>query len=274
VRIKILGSGSAGNAMVVEGGRTRLLVDAGLGPRILVERLREAGIEPESLSAVLLTHEHADHIRSAISFSRRWGVPLRGSQGTGEALGVALAESAGFEPLPRGRSCRIGDVDVCGVPVPHDAAEPLAFVLESGGGVLGIATDLGHMTDDLVDGLKACTTIVMESNYDPGLLRAGPYPWNLKERIASPRGHLANVDVARFVARSLGRGCRSLILAHLSETNNHPDVARMTIEPALRAVGGDKVRLVIAERSGSDWVEAGPVRQGSTEGPTQLPLFP
>jgi len=260
--------------MVVEGRGTRLLVDAGLGPRILVERLRAAGVEPESLSAVLLTHEHVDHIKSAVSFSRRWNVPLRGSAGTGEALGAALADSAGFEPLPRGRACRIGDVDVHGVPVPHDAAEPLAFVLESGGGTVGIATDLGHMTDELAEGLRACTTIVMEANYDPGLLRAGPYPWSLKERIASPRGHLANADVAKFVARSLGRECHSLVLAHLSETNNHPDVVRMTIEPGLDAIAGGRVRLFVAERSGSDWVDAGPVRESSVDRPRQLTLFP
>ncbi len=263
MRFRILGSGSSGNATVVEAGGTRILVDAGLGPRILVERLGEAGIEPGSLSGIILTHEHVDHVKGAAAFARRWDVPLAGTRGTRRAGGfLELArELPSFELMRGGTPHVIGDLAVTGLAIPHDAAGPLAFVVRAEGVVLGLATDFGHFTAELGAALAASHALVIESNHDVDMLRRGPYPWDLKRRIAGPRGHVSNSETARFLTERLGRECATVVLAHLSETNNHPEVARMAAEPALAAAGRNDVRLEVATRWGTEWIE---VAAGST----------
>ena len=255
LRFRVLGSGSSGNATLIEAAGTRVLLDAGLGPRELAERLQSAGVDPASVDIVLLSHEHGDHARGAASFSRRWGVPLCGSRGTYAAAGLGAAEIAGYEVLAPGSTRDVGALSVTALPVPHDAAEPVAFLLSSGGSSLGHATDLGHLGPAVVDGFRSCKAILVESNYDPGMLRDGPYPWALKERILSPLGHLSNQDVARFLEKDLGESCETVVLAHLSQQNNHPEVARMAAEAALGRRGGTDVRLEMTGRDGTGWIE-------------------
>jgi phosphoribosyl 1,2-cyclic phosphodiesterase len=233
LRFRVLGSGSTGNATLVEADGTRVLIDAGLGPRELAERLQSAGVDPASLAAVLLSHEHGDHSRGAVSFSRKWGVRLRGTRGTFAAAGFAAADTAGYDAFAAGAEITIGALTIRPIRVPHDGAEPVAFVVSSRDACLGHATDLGHMSRAVVDGFRGCTAILLESNYDPGLLRDGPYPWSLKERILGSVGHLSNGDVARYLGDGLPRSCTTVVLAHLSLTNNHPELARMAAETAL-----------------------------------------
>jgi phosphoribosyl 1,2-cyclic phosphodiesterase len=254
LRFRVLGSGSSGNATLVEVGDTRILLDAGLGPRELVERLGSAGVDPASLASILLSHEHQDHARGAASFSRKWGVRLCGTRGTYAAAGLGAEEIAGYDVLEPGVPRLFGCLGVLGVRVPHDAAAPVAFVVSWGESRLGHATDLGHVPASLVAAFEGCQAILMESNFDPGMLRDGPYPWSLKERILSPVGHLGNGDVARYLGAGLPASCREVVLAHLSEKNNHPEVARMAAERALEAAG-HSARLSLTDRDGTGWMD-------------------
>jgi phosphoribosyl 1,2-cyclic phosphodiesterase len=257
-RFRVLGSGSSGNATLVEGGGTRILIDAGLGPRELAERLQSAGVDPASLDLVLLSHEHGDHARGAASFSRKWGVRLSGTRGTYAAAGLGATEIAGYDVLAGGATREIGALSVAAVPVAHDAAEPIAFVVSCGGRSLGHATDLGHLGRPFTAAFGSCSALLLESNYDPVLLRDGPYPWSLKERILSPLGHLSNGDVGRYLASGLPEACETVVLAHLSRKNNHPDVALMVAETALERSGRDDVRVELTAPDGTSWLDVGP----------------
>jgi phosphoribosyl 1,2-cyclic phosphodiesterase len=272
VRFRVLGSGSSGNTTLVECGGTSILIDAGLGPREMAERLQSEGVDPASLAAIVLSHEHGDHCRGAASFSNKWGVRLLGTRGTYAAGGFGAEDIAGWDVLEPGRPWVCGAISITGVAVPHDAAGPVAFVLAGEGVTMGHATDFGHVNRALVDAFRPCDTVVMESNYDPGLLRDGPYPWSLKERILSRVGHLSNGDVADYIARGLGETCRTLVLAHLSRRNNHPDLARMTALAALRRRGRTEVRLEIADPEGMDWITVAAAPR-PPRGPEQLRLF-
>jgi phosphoribosyl 1,2-cyclic phosphodiesterase len=275
LRVRVLGSGSSGNATLVEARGTRILLDAGLGPRVLGERLQDAGVDPEHVDAVFLSHEHHDHARGAAAFSRRWGVRLAGTRGTYAALGLGAEEIAGYDVVEPGSQRRIGALTVTAVRVPHDAVGPLAFVVSDGLSAFGHATDLGHVGPGLVASFRACDAVLIESNYDPGMLRDGPYPWSLKDRILGPHGHLANGDVARYLAGGLGEACRAVVLAHLSETNNHPELASLSAEAALRRRGRSGIRLTLAGRDGTGWIDVGRprARRAPREDPSQLRLW-
>jgi phosphoribosyl 1,2-cyclic phosphodiesterase len=255
LRFRVLGSGSAGNATLVESGDTRVLIDAGLGPRVLAERLQSVGVDPGSLAALFVSHEHSDHAKGAAAFSARWGVRLAGTRGTYAAAGFGAEEIAGYDVLEAGASRVLGAMTVLGVPIPHDAAEPLAFVISAGDVSLGHATDFGHVSRGVVDAFRGCHALLMESNYDPDMLRRGPYPWSLKERILGPHGHLSNGDVARYLGQSLGDACRTVVLAHLSQKNNHPEVAHLSATQALRRRGRTEVRLELTGAEGTEWIE-------------------
>jgi phosphoribosyl 1,2-cyclic phosphodiesterase len=272
LRFCLLGSGSTGNATLVEGGGARVLVDAGLGPRQLAERLVSAGVDPASIDAVLLSHEHGDHARGAVAFVEKWGMPLAGSRGTWRAAGLGAETLPGYERIEPGGRLRLGELDVRAVAVPHDAAGPVAFVLSTGGVSFAHATDVGHLGSDLVRALRGCQAILLESNYEAAMLRDGPYPWALKERILGPFGHLSNGDVGRFLERGLGQDCRLVVLAHLSQKNNHPELALLAAEEALRRGQHEGVSIGVADPSGTGWFTLRPAREhGPRDG--QLRLF-
>jgi phosphoribosyl 1,2-cyclic phosphodiesterase len=272
VRFRVLGSGSSGNTTVIESGETRILIDAGLGPREMAERLESAGVDPASIGAVVISHEHTDHARGAAAFSRKWGARLMGSRGTYAAAGFGAVDIAGYDVLEPDVPHAIGTMTVTGIAIPHDAAGPLAFVTTAEGCTLGHATDFGHVSAGVVDGFRECDAVLIESNYDPGMLREGPYPWSLKERILGRHGHLSNGDVAAWLGRGMGDACRTVILAHLSRTNNHPDVARMTAEAALRRRGRTEVRLEVTGEEGTDWMTLQPPPPALRR-PQQMRLF-
>jgi phosphoribosyl 1,2-cyclic phosphodiesterase len=272
VRFRVIGSGSSGNTTLVECGQTRLLVDAGLGPRETAERLQSVGIDPASIAVVVLSHEHNDHVKGAASFSNRWGMRLLGTRGTYAAGGFGAMDIAGWDVLQPGLRYTYGDLTVTGVPVPHDAAAPVAFVVAGDGVALGHATDFGHISRALVEAFRPCDAVLVESNYDPTMLENGPYPWSLKERILGRLGHLSNQDVAAFIEKGLGEACRTLVLAHLSQKNNHPELARRCAETALRRRGRTEVHLEVADADGMDWTFVRPAPRAA-KGPEQLRLF-
>jgi phosphoribosyl 1,2-cyclic phosphodiesterase len=273
LRFRVLGSGSAGNATLVEAGGGRLLIDAGLGARELADRLLSAGVDPASLTAVLLSHEHGDHAKGAAAFSRKWGVRLAGSRGTYAAAGLGAESIAGYDVLEPLAPAALGPFTVRGVPVPHDAAGPMAFVVCAGEGALGHATDFGHLNRRLVDAFSACDAVLIESNYDAGMLREGPYPWSVKARISGGYGHLSNDDTGRYLEKGLGEACRVVVLAHLSETNNHAEVARFTADTALSRRGRADVRLEVCGADGTEWFDVGAMPPPRGRGPQQLRLF-
>ena len=273
LRFRVLGSGSTGNATLVEAGETRILIDAGLGPRSLAERVQDAGVDPASLAAIFVSHEHSDHSRGAAPFSAKWGVRLAGSRGTYAAAGFGAVEIAGYDVLVAGATRRVGALTVTAVALPHDAAEPLAFVVAADGASLGHATDFGQVSRTMVEAFRPCDALLMESNYDAAMLRDGPYPWSLKERILGPLGHVSNDDVARYLGSGLGESCRTVVLAHLSQKNNHPEVARMAAEVALRRRGRTEVQLELTSPEGTGWIAVSAPRP-ETPGPLrQLRLF-
>jgi phosphoribosyl 1,2-cyclic phosphodiesterase len=222
VRFAVLASGSGGNSCYVEGPGGAILVDAGLSARETARRVSAAGGDMERVRAILVTHEHGDHVAGARVLARRLDVPVFATEGT---LDAAPEEIPGASPIEPGREFCAGGFSVLPFPLPHDAAEPVGFVLSCGPVTLGYATDLGYPTALARERLSRCDAVVLESNHDERMLMEGPYPWHLKMRIRGRRGHLSNPASAGLLADLMHPGLRAVVLAHLSETNNLPDLA-------------------------------------------------
>jgi phosphoribosyl 1,2-cyclic phosphodiesterase len=233
LRFTVLGSGSTGNSTLISDGDTHVLVDIGLSGRETARRLRECRIEPGDISAIVISHEHGDHCRGVSPFAKKLDIPIFI---TDEALG---ASGISLDPC-RFRSIQSGvGFDVCGFqftpfPVSHDSVEPLGFAIEKGGVKIAIAMDLGYISNLVAERLKNCDGIILESNHDTNMLKAGPYPWALKQRVMSRRGHLSNDAVAEFLSgESFDCKARLLMLAHLSKNNNLPEIALLSAQRAL-----------------------------------------
>jgi phosphoribosyl 1,2-cyclic phosphodiesterase len=240
VSITVLASGSGGNCTVLASTQTRVLIDCGLSCRETCRRLAAQGIAPESLSAVLITHEHSDHVAGLHVFSKKFRIPVFMSAPTHGAWERQFKDSAGnrvqaerLETFSPGRAFRVGDIEVMPFTVPHDAADPVGFRFVAEGVRVAIATDLGFIPQNVKDQLRACDGLILESNHDLEMLRVGPYPWGVKQRVMSRVGHLSNEALAEFLTTDYDGGAAFLILAHLSEQNNHPDLARVAAERAL-----------------------------------------
>ena len=253
LRFKSLGSGSTGNATLVEatGLRTRrLLVDCGLGLRQLSLRLAQAGLADGDIDAIFITHEHSDHIGCARQFARRHRVPVWMSRGTQE--GIGLADFDGLLHTARdGEPIDLGELQLMPFTVPHDAREPLQLTCTDGASKLGLLTDLGHATAHLLAHLAHCDALLLECNHDSELLAQSAYPPFLKRRVGGMYGHLSNAaagEIARSVAHG---GLRQLVAAHLSQQNNRPELAHQAMAEAL----GNSAELVIADAStGTPWL--------------------
>jgi phosphoribosyl 1,2-cyclic phosphodiesterase len=234
MRLWMLGSGSRGNSVVLESMGQRLLVDAGFGPRILTSRLRQAGIAPESIQGVLVTHEHWDHVRGLPSLVKKWKWTVSATQGTID--GFPALGTIGATVIPGVGSFSMGAFAVEVMSTSHDAGEPVGFVITSAhsGCRVGIATDLGRATSNVRKALSSLDVLVLESNHDDDMLRYGPYPPMLKRRIASDRGHLSNNEAAHLAGACVHASLRQIVLAHLSETNNTPACALNAFRPVLK----------------------------------------
>ncbi len=247
VRIRPLGSCSQGNATLVEFGRTRLLVDAGLSSRETTRRLEALGVAPSSLACVLLSHEHHDHTRGTERFSLAHRVPVACVAETLEAMNLSWKHLACWRAVQPGEAFDVGPVRVDPFPVPHDAACPLGFVLAADGVRVGIVTDLGHATTLVVERLRGCHVLMVESNHDDRMLAAGPYPWPLKQRVGGRMGHLSNEEAAALLARAADPDCQAVLLAHLSEKNNTPALARGAASRALADAGRRRLVVRVAD---------------------------
>ncbi len=231
MRFASLGSGSRGNALLVEADGTRVLVDCGFGPRELARRLARLGIEAGDIDAILVTHEHSDHVGGVARSAERHGIAVHATAGTCVATG-ALA-GVRVERFDSHASFSIGALEVHPYPVPHDAREPVQFVVSDGRHRLGVLTDAGHVTPHMVSMLAACDALVLECNHDPDMLARGSYPWHLKQRIAGRFGHLDNAAAADLLLRVDARRLQHVVCAHLSEQNNRPELAVAAVAAAL-----------------------------------------
>jgi phosphoribosyl 1,2-cyclic phosphodiesterase len=319
MRMTVLASGSKGNCMVVSSSRTRILVDAGLSCRELFKRMRAADEDPETLDAIVVTHEHQDHVHGLAVTARKLGIPVyfteathrawmrwmipqkrmtyadwleRRKQGLGtrdvgtrevgsgdvafeadsgefdedEVVAEGIASTAcsadevvklesdpcrlpGVEYFQAGDAFSVGDIGVTSFTIPHDAADPVGFVFEVEGMRLGLATDLGYVPPNVQQRLKGCDVLMIESNHDLEMLRDGPYPWSVKQRVMSRVGHLSNDAASGFLEKNYDGQATYVVLAHLSESNNLPELARVAAEGALRErINLLANRLVLAQQ--------------------------
>jgi phosphoribosyl 1,2-cyclic phosphodiesterase len=226
MRFASLGSGSQGNALVVEAGRTRLLLDCGFGINESTARLARLGLHPRDLDAIVVTHEHDDHIGGVARLARKYALPVYLTYGTLTGLNGERAAVVEITLIDSHTPFAVGDIEVRPYPVPHDAREPTQFVFSDGNATLGVLTDAGSSTPHIVAMLSGLAALVLECNHDAGLLANGNYPPSLKHRIASRLGHLANDAAAQLLASLDCSRLQHLIAAHLSQQNNTPELAR------------------------------------------------
>lgn len=257
VSVSLLASGSRGNCALVASSTTRILVDAGLSGRETFKRMRALGERPDQLSAILITHEHSDHVVGLQRLATKLKLPVFLTEPTHHAWSRTVRDTEGKTPeLPKqehfasGRSLQIGDIAVTPFTIPHDAADPVGFTFRAEGVKIGFATDLGYMPASVRDHLRGCNVLVLESNHDLEMLRAGPYPWSVKQRVMSRVGHLSNDALAEFFSSDYDGEATYVVLAHLSEQNNHPEIARGAAEYALRGRQGLwRNRVLLATQS-------------------------
>ena len=258
IRFCSLGSGSTGNATVVEasGGitTTRLLVDAGFSLRELELRLARAGLEPADLDAVFVTHEHSDHIGCAIGFAEKHRLAVWMSRGTWRAIGEkSVPERLGF--VRDGEKVALGDLELNPFTVAHDAAEPLQLRCSDGNASLGVLTDLGSITEHMLDGVRGVDALVLECNHDEAMLAESRYPPSVKARIGGRYGHLSNSTAVELLASGIAAGLRQLVGAHLSRENNRPEIVRSALAACW---GSSEDEVVIADPLlGCPWLQVG-----------------
>ena len=250
VKFCVLASGSSGNAALLATESTRILVDAGLSMRELGKRMLAAGENLEDIDAILLTHEHSDHISGVPVLARRLKKPKPFflTRLTGPAIDWEHSVPV-LEPFQAGASFRIGDIDVQSFSVPHDAIDPVGFCLQAQGVRIGIATDLGYIPQSVKHHLNRCDLLLIEANHDLEMLKVGPYPWSVKQRVMSRVGHLSNTVTCDFLADELDSRAQHVILGHVSEANNHPEIVRALAAEALERRGFFAPTVSVAEQT-------------------------
>lgn len=226
LRFAVLGSGSAGNCVAVCAGGVCVLLDAGFSRQATFDRLGQAGIDPASVAAVILTHEHGDHAAHAGRLSAALDIPVYASAGTRLAAARCIEGATSVDEVAAGRDLRFGPLRIEPVPKPHDAAEPFSFLVHAAGTTLGFFTDLGHVDPVVGEAIARCHLLVMEANHDADMLARGPYHAALKRRVGGRLGHISNEDSALALARYRSDKLRLLVLAHLSAKNNHPSLVK------------------------------------------------
>lgn len=267
VKFTILGSGSAGNCAYLETGEARILIDAGFSTRQIRKRLESIGRAPENLSAIILTHEHSDHISGLLGLADKCHIPVFCNRGTQDGTiwafkekwskktNLALETAGTFKTkidwrlFETGASFEIGDVNIETFSLPHDAQDPVGFILHTGAGRIGFATDLGHVTKLVIERIRAANVLVLESNHDVKMLQNCPRrSWALKQRILGRHGHISNVTAAETVAQIMSDQLRRLYLAHLSRECNTPELAHNIMAEQLFQIGATHVTLQLASQ--------------------------
>lgn len=246
-------SGSSGNSIFVSVGDTKILIDAGLSGKRITKALASIGESPLELSAILISHEHSDHVKGAGILSRRYNIPLYANEGTWESMkdliGPVALENVGV--FSTGFNFEIDEMCIRSFSIPHDAAEPVGFNIFARNKKITVATDIGHVSKELVDYLEMSELILIESNHDTEMLKIGSYPWPLKKRISGGMGHLSNDMAGKLVSHLAGKGTSRFLLGHLSRENNFPELAYQTVYNAIcenKLEVGRDITLEVASR--------------------------
>ena len=249
VRVCVLGSGSKGNCTLLATEKTRLLIDAGLSRKDTRERLAAIGEPADGLDAVVISHEHIDHINGLRMLALDGKLPIYISPATRDAVSWD-ARIQSFEHFAASEKFTIGDIEVTPFSIPHDAVDPVAFTFDTQGIRIGLVTDLGYVPEVVKQRVKGCHCLIFESNHDLEMLKVGPYPWPVKQRVMSRHGHLSNNAAAAFLAEDFDGTAQVLVLAHLSETNNHPEIARLSAEQAVaHRTRGERIKIHLASQT-------------------------
>lgn len=249
VRISILGSGSGGNCTLIATERTRVLIDVGFSRRETFRRLRSIEQPVDPIDAILISHEHTDHASGIGVLGSALKCPVYLTERTRHAIALEEGKAPPFEFFQSGHRFIIGDLEVESFTVPHEAVNPVAFCFQAEGLRIGVCTDLGYLPDSVKVHLRGCDFLVLESNHDLDMLKVGPYPWSVKQQVMGRTGHLSNEAVSDFLLQDYDGKAHTLALAHLSENNNHPEIARLSAAMALEARAGCQTRLVISSQS-------------------------
>ncbi len=257
MRLQAIASGSNGNCVYLGSGETHLLIDAGISCKRILCGLCDLSVDPNALSGILVTHEHSDHISGLPIFAKKYHIPIYGTEGT--LSGIAESDLKGeidpelyrvIEPL---NAFSVGDFRVLPIPTPHDAASPVGYRFECAEGNFAVATDIGHITDTLVENLSELNGILIESNHDIRMLETGSYPYPLKRRILGDLGHLSNENSGKLLSQILNENLRFIVLCHLSEENNYPELALLSVVNEINASDtpytADDFRIEVATRN-------------------------
>lgn len=257
IQMAVLGSGSGGNATLVRCGETCILVDAGLSAKQLVLRMESLGVSPDELDGILVTHEHSDHARGIDVLLRKRDIPVFANAFTREALEYKMKSEIPWRVFRSGQNFQLGELNVCSFCIPHDAAEPVGFVLHGQGVQLGMVSDVGHVTHLMREQLKGSHAVYIEANYDEVLLeRDTKRPWSTKQRIASRHGHLSNGQTAEFLQEIACEKLGNVMLCHLSSDCNSPDIASRTVAESLGQCGLGEVSVHCAHQDEpTGWIE-------------------
>lgn len=250
MKLVSLGSGSKGNATVIEVGDTRLLVDCGFGLKEVEARLKNKNVDPASISAVLITHEHGDHIKGVSMLANKYHLDVYATHGTARHL---KRRHSNVNIIIPNRRFRIGNVDVDPVTVPHDCSEPSQFICRHNGHSMGLLTDLGAVTAHILNAYRECDLLMLECNYDPEMLQNGPYPASLKKRVDGRFGHLSNLQAAEFLKLINLKRLKHLLISHVSEQNNDVSLAKDALAPVL---DGEQTTVICpSQQEGCDWIQ-------------------
>lgn len=259
LRFICLGSGSNGNSYFLFTDSYGIMIDAGIGIRTLKKRFQSAGLELDRINAILITHDHADHIKSVGTLSNDYSLPVYATEDVHKGIGRNFCVSPKLKPelthyIFKNRSFALNDFQITPFHVPHDSSDNVGYSIKHGETTFCLITDAGHVTGEFGSFIAASDYLVLEANHDENMLRQGPYPPYLKERIMGPYGHLSNKTAAELLCANLTPRLRHVWLCHLSEENNHPDLARYTVEACLQASGckrGQGLRLDVLRRHSS-----------------------
>jgi phosphoribosyl 1,2-cyclic phosphodiesterase len=250
VRLTILGSGSSGNCAYVETEETRVLIDAGFSLRQIRQRLATIGRGPENLTGILVTHEHSDHVQGLAALGQKLGIPVYCNRPTQEAIEYQLQAKLPCRIFTTGASFEVGDIGVETFMIPHDAQDPVGYLLRTNGGNLGFLTDLGHATRLVLERVRPANALLLEANHDVKLLQDCPRrPWSLKQRILGRHGHLSNEAAADALQEILSADLRHLYLGHLSRECNRPELAHRVVNERLEQLGARHVCLELTSQA-------------------------
>ncbi len=245
-------SGSSGNSLFVETPNTKLLIDAGVSSKKIETALKSIDVDPSSLDGILITHEHTDHVQGLGTFSRKFDLPVFVNSKTLDAMPKQKDKipAKNIKTFEVNDKFSINDLDIKSFSIPHDAANPCGFSILKGDKKISIATDIGHMTNSIIKNLEESLFVLLESNYDPEVLRCSSYPFNLKSRIAGPTGHLSNEMAGKTISYLLKSGLKNAILGHLSKESNFPELAYQTVVDELISNNYDEnaLSLLVAPR--------------------------